>query len=135
MANQTNNKTASSKIKVTVGSRANIFHDQVTGITVVKGTVTELTTAQYRNRRVQTAIASGHLILVPDEVKAVEKYSKADIENLTNKVKALYEKGTTIDKIAGNITLEEAVLIAKANNVTVEKEDTVQDILQAVLED
>ena len=136
MANTSSNKsTTSIKTKVSVGNRANIFHDQITGITVVRGEVVELTTAQFRNKRIQTAMASGHLVMVPESVKSVDKYSKVDIETLEKKVKALYDQGTTIEKIAGTITLEEASLIAKNNNVTVEKEDTVVDILQAVLED
>jgi hypothetical protein len=136
MANTTNkNKSSKAMIRVTTGSRANVFHDQVTGITVVKGDVVELTKAQFRNKRIQTGIASGHLVLVPDEVKQVEKYSDTEIENLTKKVKTLYEQGTTVEKIASSVTLEEAKLIAEANDVTVEKADTVVDILKAVLEE
>lgn len=132
MAN--NPKTKASKIKVSVGSNANIFHDQVTGITVIKGDIVELTTAQFRNKRIQTAIASGHLILVPDAIKSVEKYSEMDIDNLSNKIKALYDQGATIDKIAGTVTLEEVKLIAKANDVIVEKGDTIEDVLIEILE-
>ena len=136
MANTTNkNKSSKAMIRVTTGSRANVFHDQVTGITVVKGDVVELTKAQFRNKRIQTGIASGHIVLVPEEVKQVEKYSDTEIENLTKKVKTLYEQGTTVEKIASSVTLEEAKLIAEANDVTVEKADTVVDILKAVLEE
>lgn len=132
MAN--NSKVKTSKIRVSVGSNANIFHDQVTGITVIKGDITELTTAQFRNKRIQTAIASGHLILVPESIKAVEKYSEVDIDNLSKKVQALYDQGTTVEKIAGTVTLEEVQLIAKANDVIIEKGDTIEDILREILE-
>ena len=132
MAN--NSKAKTSKIRVSVGSNANIFHDQVTGITVIKGDITELTTAQFRNKRIQTAIASGHLILVPESIKAVEKYSEVDIDNLSKKVQTLYDQGTTVEKIAGTVTLEEVQLIAKANDVIIEKGDTIEDILREILE-
>lgn len=129
-----NNKTKS-KIRVTTGKNANIFHDQVTGITVVKGNIVELTKAQFNNKRIQTAIATGHLVLVPEVMKTVDRYSEEDIENLLKKIQALYKQGTTIEKISSSITMEEAKLIAKANNVTVEKEDTVESIVKAVLEE
>ena len=129
-----NNKTKS-KIRVSTGNHANIFHDQVTGITVVKGEIVELTRAQFYNKKVQAAIAAGHLILVPDVQKTVDKYTEDDIDKMYKKIKALYEQGTTIEKIAGSLTMEEAKLIAKANSVTVEKEDTVESIVRAVLEE
>lgn len=129
-----NNKTKS-KIRVSTGNHANIFHDQVTGITVVKGEIVELTRAQFYNKKVQAAIASGHLILVPDVQKTVDKYTEEDIDKMYKKIKALYEQGTTVEKIAGSLTMEEAKLIAKANSVTVEKEDTVESIVRAVLEE
>lgn len=136
MANTTNkSKSSKAMIRITTGSRANIFHDQITGITVVKGDVVELTKNQFRNKRIQSGIASGHLVLVPEEVKQVDKYSDIEIENLTKKVKALYDQGTTIEKIASMVTPEEAKLVAEANDVTVEKADTVVDILKAVLEE
>lgn len=129
-----NNKTKS-KIRVSTGNHANIFHDQVTGITVVKGEIVELTRAQFNNKKVQAAIAAGHLILVPDVQKTVDKYTEEDIDKMYKKIKALYEQGTTVEKIAGSLTMEEAKLIAKANSVTVEKEDTVESIVKAVLEE
>lgn len=129
-----NNKTKS-KIRVSTGNHANIFHDQVTGITVVKGEIVELTRAQFNNKKVQAAIAAGHLILVPDVQKTVDKYTEDDIDKMYKKIKALYEQGTTVEKIAGSLTMEEAKLIAKANSVTVEKEDTVESIVRAVLEE
>lgn len=129
-----NNKTKS-KIRVSTGNHANIFHDQVTGITVVKGEIVELTRAQFYNKKVQAAIAAGHLILVPEVQKTVDKYTEEDIDKMYKKIKALYEQGTTVEKIAGSLTMEEAKLIAKANSVTVEKEDTVESIVRAVLEE
>lgn len=129
-----NNKTKS-KIRVSTGNHANIFHDQVTGITVVKGEIVELTKAQFYNKKVQAAIAAGHLVLVPEVQKTVDKYTEEDIDKMYKKIKTLYEQGTTVEKIAGSLTMEEAKLIAKANSVTVEKEDTVESIVRAVLEE
>ena len=122
-------------VKVTVGYKAQIFHDQSTGITVCKGDVVVLRDNQYKSRKVQQAINSGHLILVRDKDETVSKYSKADVKKLQDKMKAQYEKGMEIEKMAGSFTLEEAKLLAEHNSVVIEETDTVESILKAILEE
>lgn len=54
------------KYKVTTGPNAYSFYDQSTGINVVRGEVKELTGSQFRTKRVQMAINTGHLVLVSE---------------------------------------------------------------------
>ena len=49
--------------KVKVGSKAYIFHDQSTGITIKKGEIKELTPQQYNSKRIRSAINGGHLVI------------------------------------------------------------------------
>lgn len=117
---------------VTVGSRAYSFFDQATGINVIRGEVKELTPAQYRTKRVQMAINSGHLRLVQNEEK-VKKYSDSDIDKLFNQMKKQYSKGMEISKIAKGYTLEEAKLVAQKNGVSYDDTDTVESIVSVLL--
>lgn len=121
--------------QVTVGDKAHIFFDQATGITVCKGEVVTLRDNQLKSKRVQQALNSGHLIKVMGKAKQVDKYSEEDIEKLKAKMKAQFEKGMEIEKMAQSYTLEEAKLLAKANDVTIDKDDTVETILKAILEE
>lgn len=79
------------KYKVTVGAKAYSFHDQSTGITICRGEEKELSARQYRTKKIQMALNSGHLRLVLDK-KAVDKYSNDDIDKLEKKLKAQFEK-------------------------------------------
>lgn len=117
---------------VTVGPKAYSFYDQSTGINVIRGEVKELTPSQYRTKRVQIAINSGHLRLVQDGEK-VKKYTKSDIDKLYNRMKKQLSKGMEISKISKGYTLQEAQLVAQANNVQYDKNDTVESILNVLL--
>ena len=121
--------------QVTVGDKANIFYDQATGITVCKGEVVTLRDSQLKSKRVQQALNSGHLIKVIGKAKDVQKYSDEDVDKLQAKMKTFFEKGMEISKMATSFTLEEAKLLAQANEVSVDKNDTVETILKAILEE
>ena len=121
--------------KVTVGDRAQVFHDQATGITICKGETVALRDNQLNQLRIRQALSSGHLKYVVDKKEAAAKYTKSDIEKLQARMKAQYEKGMEIAKMASSFTLEEAKLLAEANEVKVEKDDTVESILSAILEE
>lgn len=123
-----------SKYFVTVGPRAYSFYDQSTGINVIKGEVKELTGAQYRTKRVQMAINSGHLRIVQND-NEVKKYSNSDIDKLYKRMQKQLEKGMEISKIAKSYTLQEAQLVAKANGITFDSTDTVESILNVLLLD
>ena len=119
---------------VTVGTNAYSFNDQVTGISIAKGEERELTARQYRTKRIQKALVSGHLVLVPDKNK-VNKYTDEDIEKLNKKLSAQFAKGMEIGKIAKAYSLEEVKLIAKKHEIEADPKDTVKDILEVLLED
>lgn len=118
--------------KVTVGSRALSFHDQSTGITICKGEVKELNANQFRNRRIQRALNTGHLQLVSNEVSDVKKYNKSDITKLLERVKKQYSKGMEASKAAKAYSLEEAKLMAKEMDIELEEGDTITSILEAI---
>ncbi len=94
----------------------------------------ELTARQYRTKRIQKALVSGHLVLVPDKNKTA-KYTAEDIEKLDKKLAAQFAKGMEISKIAKAYSLEEAKLIAKKHEIEADPKDTVKDILEVLLED
>lgn len=117
---------------VTVGNKANIFFDMVTGITVCKGEKVTLTEGQYASSKVRSALASGHLVLVPEE--NTESGKEVSVDALEKKMRKMYEKGNTFNKIAGKFTLDQIKAVAEKNEVTVEEADTAEDILKAFLE-
>ena len=119
---------------VTVGPNAQSFHDASTGITVCKGEKVTLRNNQYSSPRIRQALATGHLILCQDETPA-QVTSEEDINKLDKKVTTQFKKGMTIEKISTGVTLEQAKQLAVLYKVTVEDNDTVVDILGAILED
>lgn len=125
---------AKEKYIVTVGPRAYSFHDQSTGITVCKGEDKELSRRQYRTQKIQKAIAAGHLIIVADK-SDIEKYSESDIEKLDNRLNAQFKKGMTLEKLSKGYSLEELKLVANLHEIVAEKNDTVETLLQALLEE
>lgn len=125
---------AKEKYIITVGPRAYSFHDQSTGITVCKGEDKELSRRQYRTQKIQKAIAAGHLIIVADK-SDIEKYSESDIEKLDKRLNAQFKKGMTLEKLSKGYSLEELKLVANLHEIVAEKNDTVETLLQALLEE
>lgn len=122
------------KYKVTTGPNAYSFYDQSTGINIIRGEVKELTGAQYRTKRIQMAINSGHLVMVQEGAK-VNKYDEKAIDRLYKKMKKQQSNGMEISKIAKAYSLEEAKLVAKSKGVEYDEKDTVQSILEVLLSD
>ena len=125
---------AKEKYIVTVGPRAYSFHDQSTGITVCKGEDKELTRRQFRSPKIQKAIAAGHLIIIADKSE-IEKYSEADIEKLDKRLTAQFKKGMTLEKLSKAYSFEELKLVAGLHEIVADKDDTVETLLQALLEE
>lgn len=120
---------------VTVGSRAYSFHDQSTGITIARGEVKELTSRQFNSKKIQLALASGHLTLVVDKNSQVSKYTDEQIEKMVKKLQAQIGKGMTVEKIAKGYSLEEVKLMAKKYGFEIEDTDTAESLIQAIIED
>lgn len=125
---------AKEKYTVTVGPRAYSFHDQSTGITVCKGEDKELTRRQFRSPKIQKAIAAGHLIIIADKSE-IEKYSEVDIEKLDKRLTAQFKKGMTLEKLSKAYSFEELKLVAGLHEIVADKDDTVETLLQALLEE
>ena len=122
------------KYQVTTGPNAYSFYDQSTGINIIRGEVKELTGAQYRTKRIQMAINSGHLVMVQEGAK-VNKYDEKAIDRLYKNMKKQQSNGMEISKIAKAYSLEEAKLVAKSKGVEYDEKDTVQSILEVLLSD
>ncbi len=120
---------------VTMGSRAYSFHDQSTGITIARGEVKELSSRQFNSKKIQLALASGHLIMVVDKNTQHSKYTDDQIEKLAKKLQAQIAKGMTVEKIAKGYSLEEVKLIAKKYGFEIEDTDTAESLIQAIIED
>ena len=125
---------AKDKYTLTVGPRAYSFHDQSTGINIGRGEEKELTRRQFRTPKIQKAVASGHLIIIADKSE-IEKYSEADIKKLDKRLNAQFKKGMTLEKLSKGYSLEELKLIAGLHEIVAEKGDTVETLLQALLEE
>lgn len=123
------------KYFVTVGKKAHVFHDPVTGLTIAKGEVKELTSAQVNSKRIKSALNGGHLVYTQEVKPAIEKPSELNPETLVKKFSALVEKGLTVDKLKDKFTLEELKAIAKENEIEPEENDTKEDLIKALLEE
>jgi hypothetical protein len=119
---------------VTCGPKAYSFHDQSTGITICRGEEKELSSRQYLSKKIQNALAAGHLVLVPEKNKT-KKYTDAAIRKLDKGLQGQIEKGMEVAKMAKAYTLEEMILIASLHSIEADKEDTVEDLIEAIVED
>ena len=117
--------------KVALGNKAYSFHDQALGITIVRGEVIELTSRQLQSKHVKNALNGGHLRFVNE---SVDKYSKDDLDKLDNKLIKALRKGTTIEKVAKDFSLEEAKLLANRHEIEIESSDTSETIISAIAE-
>ena len=119
---------------ITLGPKANGFFDQTTGITIARGEKVEINDRQLRSRRIAMALNSGHLVFAqPDQ--EVKKEKETDLQKLDKKLKAQYEKGVTLDKMSKDITMDQAKALAETHEIEVAEDDTVKDIIEAIIED
>ncbi|MEG1415648.1 MAG: hypothetical protein RSC49_03490 [Clostridium sp.] len=119
---------------VTVGEKANIFHDQTTGITVCKGEIVELSPRQLLSKRVRVALNSGHLVYTtrPMEEEKSKMDKDATVKLLTSKYEALHNSGKDSSKISQAFTLDELKMIAEGYSLEVEDDDTKATISEAI---
>lgn len=119
---------------IALGPKANGFFDQTTGLTIARGEKVEVNERQLRSRRIAMALNQGHLIYVQPDQK-IEKDKETDIQKIDKKLKAQYEKGVTLDKMAKDITMDQAKVLADLHEIEVAEGDTVKDIIEAIIED
>lgn len=115
---------------VSLGDNAYSFYDPSTGIQVVRGEVVELSLRQLAAPKIRKALINGHLQYVADKNEAV---NEVDPETLKARFDKLVEAGMDAGKIAKAFTMEEAKALAEDNNITVEKDDTVLSIVEALM--
>ena len=121
---------------ITVGKRANIFHDPVSGITVCKGEIVEVSNRHLMSKRVKGAINAGHLIYVDkaaEEAKADEGVNTEALLQKFNSLSAKHDSDSA--KIAKNFTLDELKELAKSLDIEPEDNDTKEDLVKAILEE
>ena len=127
---------AKDKYTVTVGPRAYSFHDQSTGITVCRGEDKELSRRQFRAPKIQKAIASGHLIIIADSRRRHTRLrTVTGVQTCALPIYAQFKKGMTLEKLAKGYSLEELKLVAGLHEIVAEKDDTVETLIQALLEE
>ena len=115
---------------VSLGDNAYSFYDPSTGIQVVRGEVVELSLRQLAAPKIRKALINGHLQYVADKNEVV---NEVDPDTLKAKFDKLVEAGMDAGKIAKAFTMEEAKTLAEDNNITVEKDDTVLSIVEALM--
>lgn len=121
---------------ITVGKRANIFHDPVSGITVCKGDVVEVSNRHLMSKRVKGAINAGHLIYVDKAAEEAKAEGGVNTEALLQKFNSLSAKHDSDSaKIAKNFTLDELKELAKSLDIEPEDNDTKEDLVKAILEE
>lgn len=130
-----NSNTKSSGRKVTLGPDAYSFYDASLGIQISKGEVKELKPSQLNSIKVRRALTAGHLEYVTEE-ETQEDINDERAEALNSKLLKLHSEGMENSKIAKAFTLEEITLVASEKyGITAEKDDTVETILEAVIEE
>lgn len=125
------NKSANTDSKyVSLGDNAYSFYDPSTGIQVVRGEVVELSLRQLAAPKIRKALINGHLQYVADKNEVV---NEVDSETLKAKFDKLVEAGMDAGKIAKAFTMEEAKTLAEDNKITLEEDDTVLSIVEALM--
>ena len=126
-------------VYVKLGPKANFFFDAFTGVSVAKGEIKELRDSQVNSIKIRNALSTRHLVYSdkPGSGKEKEKTVeyKESIKDLNQKVLDRFNSGMEISKIAKDITIDQAKQLAEENGVEVEDTDTVETILEAILDE
>lgn len=125
----------SSGRRVTLGPDAYSFYDASIGLQLSRGDVKELKPSQLNSIKVRRALTAGHLEYVTEE-ETQEDINDERAESLNSKLLKLHSEGMENSKIAKAFTLEEITLVAsEVYGITAESDDTVDTILEAVIEE
>lgn len=117
--------------KVKLGKNAQVFHDQLTGVTVYKGEVVDLNVRQLNSPRIKKALTGGHLVYAPaEEVKTDEVM--VDAEKLLKNFKAKVEKGLTDERLKKAFSMEKLKAMCEFAEIEVEEGDTALDLIEAL---
>ena len=120
---------------VTLGPEAYSFYDASLGLHLSRGEVKELKPSQLNSLKVRRALTAGHLEYVA-EPEVQKDIDEERANTLNSKLLELYSEGMENSKIAKAFTLEEITLVAsEMYGITADKDDTVETILTAVIEE
>ena len=122
--------------KVILGVKAEVFHDQTTGVTVRKGEVKELNMYQLNSKRIRNAIQGGHLVYTSDEQETHDtKVAKEEnLKRLKSKLTKLKEKGIDPVKASEAFTFDDLKSLAESMDIEVEENDTKVTIVTSLYE-
>lgn len=124
-----------SKVKyITLGEKANFFHDPYSGITLTPQEVKEVSSKQLSSKKIKQALAQGHLSYTdaPDTEVTKETVSTEATQVKFEKLKAQF--GDDLAGMAKKLTIPELKVLAEVAEVEVEEGDSKVDILKAILE-
>lgn len=124
---------------VTLGKKANFFRDSHFDISIATGEVVELNAMQLNSPAIRKALHGGHLVFTEKpgtEVKAPVKEEKKEltVEELVESFMGFAGKKDPQKRIKKNFTLDQLKAIAPTFDVEVEEEDTVDTLVEALLE-
>ena len=133
MGKKSNTKTSGRK--VTLGPEAHSFYDASLGLQLSRGEVKELKPSQLNSIKVRRALTAGHIQYVT-ETETQDDIDESRANDLNSKLLKLHSEGMESSKIAKAFTLEEITLVAsELYGITADKDDTVDTILAAVIEE
>lgn len=125
-------------MKVRLGKNASVFHDPYSGVTVKPGKVVEISSLQARTRKIRDAINGGCLVVATSEEapkkQVVNKTPDATPEELRKSFDSMVEADTNTEDLLNVFNKKELAAIAGTYEIEVEKEDTKNSILSALLE-
>lgn len=124
---------------VTLGKNANFFRDSRFDISIAKNEVVELNAMQLNSPAVKKALQGGHLVFTEkpgNELKAPAKEEKKEltVEELAEAFVGFAGKKDPQKKIKKNFTIDQLKAIAPTFDVEVEEEDTVDTLIEALLD-
>lgn len=124
-------------MKVKLGKNASVFHDPYSGITVKPGKVVEITAIQARTSRIKAALNGGCLVITTEDTAAKSVIPKNPVstpEELKKSFDSMVEAEATSEDLLKAFSKKEFKDIAEQYEIEVEKEDTKETILSAILE-
>ena len=125
---------------VTLGKKANFFRDSHFDISIAKGEVVELNAMQLNSPAIRKALQGGHLIFTEKpsaETKAApvqEEKKELTPEELAEAFMGFVGKKDPQKKIKKNFNLDQLKAIAPLFDVEVEEDDTVDTLIETILE-
>ena len=117
---------------VSLGKDANFFRDSVLDISIAPGEIVELNAMQLNSRSIRRALQGGHLIFV--EKTKTEKAPELTVDELIESFVGFSKKKDPKKRIAKSFTIDQLKAIAPSFDVEVEDTDTVDTLIDALLE-